>query len=260
MRIIYYQINAFTGDGFQGNPAGVCLLDKELDDQLMQQIARENNLSETAFVVKTSRQFAIRWFTPSVEVDLCGHATLSSAKAIFEFTDYQNKTIRFLSKSGLLEVTKEEDLYKMNFPADTIQQAVLPAAIEKAFQQTAEEIFMGKTDYLLIFRDEESVRKANPDMNILGKSDGRGVIITARGDKADFVSRFFAPQSGIPEDPVTGSAHTTLVPYWSKRLNKTRLLAHQVSERGGELHCINLGNRVEIAGKALLYLEGHIIV
>ncbi len=260
MRITYYQINAFTGDYFQGNPAGVCLLEEELDAHLMQHIARENNLSETAFVVEKSGQFTIRWFTPSVEVDLCGHATLASAKAIFEFTNCKKKTIRFHSKSGLLEVMKEEDLYKMNFPADTIQQAVLPASIQKAFHQTAEEVFMGKTDYLLIFRNEESVREANPDMKILEKSDGRGVIITARGTKADFVSRFFAPQSGIPEDPVTGSAHTTLVPYWSKRLNKKKLIAHQLSERGGELHCINLADRVEIAGKALLYLEGHIIV
>ncbi len=258
MQIPYYQINAFTGKHFRGNPAGVCLIEKELDVQLMQKIAAENNLSETAFVMPASGQYKIRWFTPAVEVNLCGHATLASAHAITEFTNPAGNPIQFQSKSGLLEVSKDGDLYKMNFPGDTIQSVALPGTMKDAFQNIPVEVYRGNSDFMLVYKDENDVARANPDMKLLETSEGRGVIITAPGKTADFVSRFFAPQAGIPEDPVTGSAHTTLIPYWAKRLNTSKLLANQLSERGGELFCSYLGDRVEIAGRVELYIAGHI--
>lgn len=260
MRIPYFQINAFTGKNFKGNPAGVCLLEKELDAKVMQNIATENNLSETAFVLNSSGQYSIRWFTPSTEVDLCGHATLASAFAIMDQTDYTHNSIQFESKSGLLKVSKEDDLYKMDFPSDKFQTVELPDIIKNAFSKLPIEVYRGLSDFLLIFDDEEFLKAEKPNLKLLAESDGRGVIISAPGKEVDFVSRFFAPQSGIPEDPVTGSAHTTLIPYWAKRFNKINLLANQLSERGGELHCTFLNDRVEIAGNAELYISGHIFV
>ncbi len=258
MRIPYFQINAFTGKNFRGNPAGVCLLEKDLDVQVMQNIATENNLSETAFVLNSSGQYSIRWFTPATEVDLCGHATLASAYAIIEYTDYPHDSIQFESKSGLLKLSKAGELYKMNFPIDKFQPVVLPDKIRDAFSKAPLEEYKGISDFLLIFENEEFIRTEKPNMKLVAECEGRGVIISAPGKEVDFVSRFFAPQSGIPEDPVTGSAHTTLIPYWSKRLGKIHLLANQVSERGGELHCTFLHDRVEIAGIAELYISGHI--
>lgn len=258
MRIPYYQINAFTGKNSRGNPAGVCLLEEELNGQLMQDIATENNLSETAFVLKASGQYNIRWFTPATEVDLCGHATLASAYAIINYTDYPQNSIQFESKSGPLNVIMEDELFKMDFPSDKIQSVPLPDVIKKAFHKDPIEVYRGITDYLLVYEDEDFVRTTAPDLNILSESVGRGVIISSPAKQVDFISRFFAPQSGIPEDPVTGSAHTTLIPYWSKRLGKIHLIANQVSERGGELHCTFQDERVEIAGKAELYIAGHI--
>jgi PhzF family phenazine biosynthesis protein len=258
MKIPYFQINAFTGKHFQGNPAGVCLLQNETDDRLMQQIARENNLSETAFVLPSGTQFSIRWFTPVTEVDLCGHATLASSHAIMEFTEFSGEPVRFMSKRGLLEVRRDGELYKMNFPCDSLEKTTLPGMVKNAFSGVPEEIYRGKSDYLLVYPSETDIIQADPDMNLLAGGDGRGVIITAPGKNVDFVSRFFAPQSGIPEDPVTGSAHTTLTPYWSQRLNKEKLTANQLSERGGELYCTFLGDRVEIAGRTELYIAGYI--
>jgi len=258
MRIPYFQINAFTGKNFKGNPAGVCLLEKELDAQVMQNIATENNLSETAFVLNSSGQYSIRWFTPATEVDLCGHATLASAYAILNQTDYPHSSIQFESKSGLLQVSKEGELYKMDFPSDKIKTVELPDKIKNAFTRLPIEEYRGLTDFLLIFENEKFLKDEKPNLKLLAECEGRGVIISAPGKEVDFVSRFFAPQSGIPEDPVTGSAHTTLIPYWSKRLGKINLLANQLSERGGELHCTFLDDRVEIAGNAELYISGYI--
>ena len=225
MRIPYYQVNAFTGVNFRGNPAGVCLLEKEADAKLMQMIATENDLAETAFIVPEKDMFQSRWFTPSTEVDLCGHATLASAFVIDEYTAYAGDTIRFHSKSGILEVGKEEDLYKMNFPSDTLNPVDLPGLLKEAFAIEPVEVFKAKTDYMLVYSTEEEVRNSAPDIDLLKQCDGRGVIITSQGKSVDFISRFFAPQSGIDEDPVTGSAHTTLTPYWYEKLDKTKLIA-----------------------------------
>jgi PhzF family phenazine biosynthesis protein len=258
MKIPYYQVNAFTGAGFKGNPAGVCLNESWLSDIKMQEIATENNLSETAFIVKAENYFNIRWFTPSTEVDLCGHATLASAYIIFEYIEKKITEIQFMSKSGKLSVEKTDSLLMMNFPADKLKQISLPKIIIDSLQIEPLEIYKGKTDYMAVFENELQIRTCKPDLNILGKLDGRGLIITAKGDNTDFVSRFFAPQSGIPEDPVTGSAHTTLVPYWSEKLGKIKLSAYQLSERGGEIFCTNFGERIGISGKAEIYIEGYI--
>lgn len=257
MRIPFFTINSFTGEGFRGNPAGVCLPESQLSEKEMQYIASENNLSETAFVVRAGKDYNIRWFTPSVEVDLCGHATLASAYVLFEHIGVNTQILNFHSKSGLLSIRKGEGSYIMDFPADQLIPSEIGSYI-KAFSLIPEEVFKGKTDYLLVFRTEDEIRNINPDMQELLSMSGRGIIVTAPGDKVDFVSRFFAPQSGIPEDPVTGSAHTSLVPYWSKILQKNRLVAWQLSERGGLIHCNLNGDRVEIEGQVTLYQSGHI--
>jgi PhzF family phenazine biosynthesis protein len=258
MKITYYRVHAFTSDSYSGNPAGVCLLKQWIDEKMMQKIAFENNLAETAFIVQTGEVFEIRWFTPTVEVDLCGHATLASGYVIFEHTNFARKEIEFNSKSGILKVVKDLDTYTLNFPADTIQKSELPSLIKRAFSEIPIEVYKGSTDYLLIFENEETIQNCKPDLSVLKEADGRGVIISSKSKKVDFVSRFFAPQSGIDEDPVTGSAHTSLVPYWSNILNKKKLIAHQLSPRGGELVCLNLGDRVEISGSVKLYMSGTI--
>lgn len=260
MKIPYYRVHAFTSDQFTGNPAGICLLDHWLDDLVMQKIAFENNLAETAFVVSEKDKFQIRWFTPAVEVDLCGHATLAAGYVIFDHTDFKKDEIEFTSRSGILKVRKNNEIISLNFPADKIHIAKLPELIKSAIKEKPLEVYKGSTDYLLIFANEQIIRNCNPDLVILKKADGRGVIITSKGDKVDFVSRFFAPQSGIDEDPVTGSAHTTLVPYWSKVIGKNEFIAHQLSTRGGELFCRNLGERIEISGKVHLFMTGNIHV
>jgi PhzF family phenazine biosynthesis protein len=260
MKIPYYQVNAFTGKGVKGNPAGVCLINNWLSNTLMQNIATENNLSETAFVVRNGDHFGIRWFTPTIEVDLCGHATLASAFVILEYIDTESKKIKFISKSGELVVDKKEKTYSMNFPVDIINSVAIPEIIRKSFNDKPLEVFKGKTDYMLIFSNEQQIRSCQPDIDLLKKCDGRGVIVTAPGKEFDFVSRFFAPQSGIPEDPVTGSAHTTLVPYWSKKLRKDDLSAQQLSMRGGKLLCRNHGERIEISGNCEIYIEGYIFI
>lgn len=256
--ISYYRVHSFTSDNYSGNPAGVCLLGSWLKESEMQQIAFENNLSETAFIVKEEAGYRIRWFTPSVEVDLCGHATLAAGFVFFDQLKLNQSAIEFNSKSGKLRVENGDGIYSLDFPTDKIQKSGLPEIIKSSFEVQPIEVYRGNTDYLLVLSDEEKVRNCTPDLNKLKNAGGRGVIITAKGNKVDFVSRFFAPQSGIDEDPVTGSAHTTLTPYWSKVLGKDTMVAHQISSRGGELICKSNGDRISISGKAQLYMSGTI--
>jgi len=261
MKYRIYQIDAFTDKVFYGNPAAVCPLEKWISDDLLQKIAMENNLAETAFFVKRDNEYQIRWFTPKTEVDLCGHATLAAAYVLFNHENYTGDTINFYStRSGKLTVTKQDESLALNFPIDIYESIELSEDLIQGFDILPKYALKGKTDYVLIFESENQIEKIKPDLNQIAKLGGRGVIITAKGDDADFVSRFFAPQSGIDEDPVTGSAHTTLTPYWSKRLNKTELTAIQLSKRKGYLNCKLLDDRVEISGKAKLYLIGEIYV
>jgi PhzF family phenazine biosynthesis protein len=260
MNITQYVIDAFASKPFTGNPAGVCLLDSWLDDTLMQNIAMENNQAETAFAVRTQDGFHIRWFTPTVEVDLCGHATLATAHAIFKYQSYQANEISFSSRSGILKVRRDGDLLVLNFPTDKLKESTLPENVLKGVGGKALEIYRGSSDYMLVFGTEKEIRNLSPDFAAVVDANARGIIVTATGDQCDFVSRFFAPQSGISEDPVTGSAHTSLIPYWSKTLGKKELTARQLSKRGGDLFCKDLGERVEIAGKAITYLRGEISV
>ena len=260
MKIKLFQVDAFTGKLFGGNPAAVCLLKKPLPDDIMQKIAAENNLAETAFVIDNGDSFGIRWCTPKVEVDLCGHATLASSHVIFNHLKYNKSTIRFTSRSGVLEVRKENDLLVLNFPTDTLTKGCLPPAITESIGMDPFEILKGKTDFLLIYENQKQIEDLDPDFAGLSKATGRGIITSAKGVDCDFVSRFFAPQVGINEDPVTGSAHTSLIPYWSARLGKKEMTAIQLSERRGYLKCKDLGDRVEIGGQAVTYLEGEIEV
>jgi len=260
MQLSLYQLDAFSNKVFGGNPAAVVPLTSWLPDETMQAIAAENNLAETAFYVPTEAGFHIRWFTPTVEVNLCGHATLASAYVLFFLENYTHDQINFDSRSGLLNVRKEEDWLVLNFPADQLHKQLLspPALLEALGEVTPVEILRGKTDFMAVLETEEQVRTLQPDIIVLSTLPARGVIITAPGDSVDFVSRFFAPQSGIAEDPVTGSAHTTLVPYWAQKLGKTEMEALQVSARGGVLKTKLIGDRVEIAGQVKLYLRGSI--
>ncbi len=258
MKLPLYHIDAFTDKPFAGNPAAVVPLTEWLSDEILQNIAAENNLAETAFYVKTEEGFHLRWFTPTMEVDLCGHATIASALVIFNYQDYPEKMIRFQSRSGELTVTHEDGWYKLNFPVDQYQIAVPPPALAESLNVAFSEVFKGKTDYLVIVDSEEEVRNLELDIIILSTIPARGIIVSAPGDDVDFVSRFFAPQSGIDEDPVTGSAHTTLIPYWADKLSKTSLTAKQISKRGGYLQCELVEDRVNIAGQARLYLKGEI--
>lgn len=258
-RIKIFQIDAFTNKLFSGNPAAVCPLENWLEDDILQTIAMENNLAETAFYVYSNNQFQIRWFTPTVEVDLCGHATLAAAFVLFNLENYTENTIHFFSpRSGELTVIKNGDLLTLNFPTDTYESITLTNEIFNCFDLKPKLAFKGKTDYLFIFENEADIINIKPAFNEISKLNGRGVIISAKGTNVDFVSRFFAPQSGIAEDPVTGSAHTTLTPFWAKEFNKTELSAIQLSERKGYLYCKLLSNRVEISGQAKLYLTGEI--
>lgn len=261
MNIQIFQIDAFTSTAFGGNPAAVCPLENWLSDKQMQLIAMENNLAETAFYVKKEHDFEIRWFTPTTEVDLCGHATLASAFVIFNFEQPDINIINFHSpRSGNLTVSKNEELLTLNFPSDEIDEVEIPTEISESFDIKPKSVLKGKTDYILVFGSQEDIVNFNPDFDVIANLDSRGLIITAPGDNVDFVSRFFAPQSGIPEDPVTGSAHTSLTPYWSEKLGKKELTAKQLSKRQGDLLCINLGDRVEISGKARLYMSGTIFM
>lgn len=256
----YYIVDAFTDKLFGGNPAGVCLLDEWLEKEKMQHIAAENNLAETAFVVKRENFYDLRWFTPEVEIDLCGHATLASAFIIANFVDPQTRTMRFETQSGTLTVTKREDLYEMDFPARLPQKIDVTELMCQAINMPVLEAHLSR-DMLLLVNSEQDIKDLSPDFNLLKQiPDCFAVIVTARGETADFVSRFFAPAAGIPEDPVTGSSHSTLIPFWAERLKKNSLTAKQLSKRGGVLYCENCGDHVKISGKAALYLQGEINV
>ncbi|WP_018478271.1 PhzF family phenazine biosynthesis protein [Pontibacter roseus] len=254
-----YQIDAFADKVFSGNPAAVCPLDDWLADDLMQNIAMENNLAETAFYVKRGSQYELRWFTPAVEVDLCGHATLAAAYVLFHHEGHTGLTIQFHSpRSGTLTVTRQGELLTLNFPTDTLREVEVSAEILAAFNTKPTAAFKGKTDYMLVFEREEDIRTLQPRFGSISRLEARGVIVTAPGESVDFVSRFFGPRVGVDEDPVTGSAHTTLTPYWANRLGKTELSAIQLSARKGFLHCKHLGDRVEISGQGKLYLIGEL--
>lgn len=262
MNLILYQIDAFTDTLFSGNPAAVCLLENWLDDTIMQHIAEENNLAETAFVVKNKGIYEIRWFTPELEVDLCGHATLAAAFVLFNYTTIESDRIDFYSpRSGPLWVDlTEDDYFILDFPKDEISLMDEIPEITNAIGKKPLRIYRGKTDYLLIYETQNDVLQIKPNLHLLDKIDARGIIVSAPGEEVDFVSRAFFPSCGIPEDPVTGSAHTTLTPYWSKVLEKTKLTAKQLSKRGGDLICEDLGSRIKIAGKAVHYMTGEISI
>lgn len=255
-----YQIDAFTDTIFGGNPAAVCILKEWLSDELMQKIAAENNLAETAFAVANKDSYELRWFTPELEVDLCGHATLATAFTLFQYYGHANNTIRFISpRSGELLVEKNTDgSMTLDFPTDELLSVENQENINNAIGKKPLKTFKGKTDYLLVYESQDVIETIAPNFNLLDQLDCRGIIVSAPGKEVDFVSRFFAPQCGIPEDPVTGSAHTTLTPYWSAQLGKTSMSAKQLSQRGGHLSCQYLGERVKISGKAVCYLVGEI--
>ena len=255
MVIPYFEVAAFTKRHFAGNPAGVCFLSEWLPDAQMQAIAAENNLAETAFVIERNGYFDVRWMTPTVEVDLCGHATLASAHVIFHHLGRTGDRVRFQSRSGELTVARVEDRLVLDFPSQPPSSCELPEKLVQGLRAQPRSVWKGP-DYLAVFDREQDIKALAPDFDMLARLDARGTIVTALGDDCDFVSRFFAPQSGIPEDPVTGSTHCTLIPYWSKRLGKKALHARQLSKRGGELFCEDRGERVGIGGNAVTYVEG----
>lgn len=262
MTIPFYQVDAFTSELFGGNPAGVCPLEEWPSDETMQQIAAENNLSETAFFVQNNGKFHLRWFTPTVEVELCGHATLAAAHVMFNHLGFEGDTIVFESLSGDLRVIKEGngDGYTLDFPMDDPEQIDPPRMLMDSLEAESQRVYLGKHDFMVVLGSEREVARLNPNFRLMSNLDIRGVIVTAEGDDCDFVSRFFAPMTGIDEDPVTGSAHTVLTPFWSAELHKDDFTARQISHRGGEINCSLKGNRVLISGKAVTYLTGTINV
>lgn len=254
----YFVVDAFTDKLFSGNPAGVCALPSWPDAGLMQNIARENNLSETAFVVGGGPDYELRWFTPAVEIELCGHATLATAFILCSFFGAGRETMKFSTQSGILSVEPKGDLLEMNFPARQQSRVEIDARMTKAVSVPVLGAYAGY-NLTLELEDEKAIRELSPDLEaVRGLSEYHGLIVTARGENCDFVSRFFAPNMGIDEDPVTGSSHASLIPFWSERLGKTEMLARQLSSRGGTLHCRQAGDRVYIAGQAKLYLTGEI--
>lgn len=256
-----YQVDAFAEHVFTGNPAAVCPLNEWLPYDTLQKIAMENNLAETAFYVKAGDQYQIRWFTPTVEVDLCGHATLAASYVLFNLENYSENTIHFHShRSGPLSVSKDGEWLTLNFPTDIFSEVELSEEIAAGFNLRPRSAYKGKTDYMLVFDSEDEVQQLIPAFNKIVKLPARGVIVTAKGNEVDFVSRFFGPQSGINEDPVTGSAHTTLIPFWAQRLRKSEMTALQISPRRGLLRCKHLGDRVEISGQGKLYMSGKIYI
>ena len=261
MRLPIYQVDAFTDRLFGGNPAAVCPLQAWLPDATMQAIAAENNLSETAFFVRDGNGYALRWFTPAVEVDLCGHATLASGYVVMRFLEPQGEAVSFhTAKAGTLTVRRQADMLMMDFPARPAVPCEAPPGLLAALGGQPREVLRAR-DHLVVYDSAAEIVALKPDLAALAKVDCWAAIVTAPGDNgADFVSRFFAPAQGVPEDPVTGSSHTTLVPYWAKRLGKTELKARQLSRRGGALVCSLNGDRVSIGGRAALYLEGTISV
>ena len=261
MQLPIFQVDAFTDKIFGGNPAAVCPLEYWLPDDVMQKIALENSVAETAFFIPLNDGFEIRWFTPEIEMDLCGHATLATAHVIARHMNSQLSSLKFHSKSGILTVTVENELLTMDFPSRRPETSVVPQIILDAIQVKPVEVLKSR-DYVLVFKNEEIIRSMKPDQGILNQIniDPGGIVVTAKGDEVDFVSRFFTPQASIFEDPVTGSAHCSLIPYWSQKLEKKSMCAIQLSSRVGKLQCKDLGERVLISGKAVTYLEGQITV
>lgn len=261
MKLSIYQIDAFTNEVFKGNPAAICPLKEWLADNDLLNIAAENNLSETAFYVPYNDGFEIRWFTPNVEVDLCGHATLAASYVLFNQEGFKGDSIQFYSpRSGKLTVTLNNDLFLLNFPIDQFVETELTQTLVTTTDKHPIAAFKGKTDYMLVFENEEDIQYMVPNLSAIADLQARGLIVTAKGNTSDFVSRFFGPAVGVNEDPVCGSAHTTLVPYWSEKLNKTEMRATQLSKRTGELFCRLLNDRVELGGNAVLYLKGEISI
>ncbi len=260
MKLTLYQVDAFTNKLFGGNPAAVVPLDKWIDDTLMQQIAMENNLAETVFFVPEKEGYHIRWFTPELEIDLCGHATLASAYVLYEYLGFNKPQLRFHSKSGELLVQRKGDKLELNFPARMPELITsYPDELLKGLGVANPVAVYKSRDYVVELETQKQVEQVKPDFAMLNKIDVIGIIITAPGTDCDFVSRFFAPNCGIPEDPVTGSAHSTLIPFWAEKLNKTSLHAFQLSQRKGELWCEMLkGDRVSMAGQCVFYMKGAI--
>ena len=259
MKLTIYQIDAFAEKVFQGNPAAVVPLDEWLPDDVLLNIALENNLSETAFFVSEGDGYRIRWFTPVSEVDLCGHATIASAYVLFNILNYENPQIRFLSRSGELTVVRDADLFQLNFPVAKIQQVDIAGIVEKALGKVPAEVWSSE-DLIVVFESQSEIEAITPNFPLLKTINVRGVIVTAKGDDADFVCRFFAPRYGIDEDPVTGSAYCELMPYWANKLNKSVLHAKQLSKRSGDIWCELVGDRVLISGKAVHYMTGEITI
>jgi PhzF family phenazine biosynthesis protein len=257
MKLVMYQVDAFTDRVFGGNPAAVCPLDAWLPDHTLQAIAAENSLAATAFFVKDAPGYRLRWFTPAAEVDLCGHATLATAEVLFRVLGCRDEAIRFETRSGTLEVSCRDGLHSMDFPATVPVECAVPPALCDALGATPHRALKA-FDHIAIFDTEEHVRALTPDLGRLSTLDLRGVVVSAPGQRADFVSRFFAPKLGINEDPVTGSAHCELTPYWSARLGKTMLHAEQISQRGGTVLCELRGDRVILRGRAALYMTAEI--
>jgi PhzF family phenazine biosynthesis protein len=257
MHLPLFQIDAFATQCFRGNPAAVMPLEEYLPDAVLQAIAAENNLSETAFLVRDGEGYRIRWFTPALEVPLCGHATLASAAVVMERLERGRSHVVFHSASGPLTVMRAGASYIMNFPARPAQSMPTPAGFADALGAEPVEVFVNVHNYMVLLSSASVVRKLTPNLAAVARIDRLGIIVTAPGDAGyDCVSRYFAPAKGIPEDPVTGGAHCMLVPYWCQRLGKSALRAYQASARGGELHCRALGDRVELAGSCVFYLEG----
>lgn len=262
MRLPIYQLDSFASRRFAGNPAAVVPLESWLADEAMQAIAQENNLSETAFLVKQGARYALRWFTPALEADLCGHATLAAAWIVFHRLEPERQSVDFETRwAGRLTVARQATMLAMDFPAWPPAPIAPFPALERALGAVPSALLKGKRDHLAVFDSAEAVARIRPDFQALRALDVDGAIVTAPGDRdCDFVSRFFSPKGGIDEDPVTGSAHCSLVPYWAARLGKRALRARQISRRGGELSCTFKGERVEIAGEVVPYLEGWIEV
>jgi PhzF family phenazine biosynthesis protein len=261
MTIPIYQADAFTSQLFGGNPAAICPLTEWLPDDVMQKIAIENNLAETAFFVKNDTGYALRWFTPEYEIDLCGHATLASAHILFTELGYKQDSIHFETvKAGVLSVKRDGDKYTMDFPSRPPIHIELPIGLAEALSEKQPVDVLRSRDYFIVYESEDDIRDISPDFFALSKMDTVGVIVTAPGKEVDFVSRFFAPGAGIPEDPVTGSAHCNLIPYWADKLGKDKLHAYQISHRKGELWCELKGDRVLMTGKAVTYLKGEIFI
>ncbi len=257
MKLDLFQVDAFANEAFMGNPAAIVPLEKWLDNKVMQNIAMENNLSETAFFIREGNSFNIRWFTPTTEVDLCGHATLASAHVIFKHLGYKDKEIEFKSKTGILKVFIDEGKYYLNFPSWAASPAHLNENLEEIFGRNPQEVYHYR-DLLLVYKEEDFIRKMNPDVVKMNDLKYLGCIVTAPSKDYDFVTRFFAPNAGIPEDPVTGSAQCTLIPYWAERLGKKKLVSFQASKRSGVIYGELHDDRVYIGGYARDYLKGTI--